>query len=94
VSRTRFLLGRYTETQRTKMHLDLLKTRSQYTYYEAKLKSSLLFALANRNAKAGVNPNPGTDLKRRRILNDAVSACQAESYQPQSLAVAASRVNL
>jgi len=61
VSRTRFLLGRNTEnTQRTKCSQTREAADLSDTYF--KKPNSLSFvALANRNAKAGVNPNPGTD---------------------------------
>jgi len=61
VSRTRLLLGRNTEnTQRTSAQRTREAADCQ-TRTSTKTKLTQFFALANRNAKAGVNPNPGTD---------------------------------
>jgi hypothetical protein len=58
----RFELGRYTETHneqsaRRIAHRAAIDGRN----LQQNKNSFLFFALANRNAKAGVNPDPGTD---------------------------------
>ena len=61
VSRTRFELGRITETQRTKHRSNRTRAANGTVQLTEKLNLITLFALVNRNAQAGVNPNPGTD---------------------------------
>src|SRR5260221_14111468 len=46
-----------------------------YVLPNKKLNCICLFALANRNAKVGVKPTPAL-IETRRIVNDAVLACQ------------------
>src|SRR5205814_3588766 len=57
VSRTRFQLGSNTETHNEQSTRERANGRSSCTYFMNNPKISLL-ALANRNAKAGVNPTP------------------------------------
>jgi hypothetical protein len=58
----RFELGRYTETHNGQSSRRIAdKTAIDESNLQKQLELISFFALANRNAKAGVNPNPGTD---------------------------------
>ena len=62
VSRMRLELGRYTETHNGQSPRRIAhKNAIDESNLQKQLELISFIALANRNAKAGVNPNPGTD---------------------------------
>jgi len=73
-----FCLGRYTETQRTNAHRS---TQNLIIVHILRGKTLFLFICRACESKCEgrCKSKPRHWLKRRRMLNDAVSACQAES---------------